>query len=74
MRGLVTAVRWFGQSVSACLGSNVTRCGETIIGLFMAESRVTPRAATADYLHDHFEPTAKAIDGLEAALAGLDLL
>ncbi|MDN5931740.1 MAG: site-specific integrase, partial [Pseudonocardia sp.] len=30
--------------------------------------------ATADYLHRHFEPTARAIDGLEKALAGLGLL
>lgn len=33
-----------------------------------------PDDATADYLHQHFEPTARAIDGLEKALAGLDLL
>ncbi len=30
--------------------------------------------ATADYLHRYFEPTARAIDGLEKALAGLGLL
>jgi hypothetical protein len=29
--------------------------------------------ATADYLHRHFEPTARAINGLERALAGLEL-
>ena len=29
---------------------------------------------TAAYLHDYFEPTARAIDGLEKALAGLGLL
>jgi hypothetical protein len=29
---------------------------------------------TAEYLHRHFEPTARAIDGLETALAGLGLL
>ena len=34
----------------------------------------TPDDATADYLHDYFEPTARAIDGLEKALAGLGLL
>jgi hypothetical protein len=33
-----------------------------------------PDDATADYLHKHFEPTAKAIDGLERALAALGLL
>jgi hypothetical protein len=30
-----------------------------------------PDDATADYLHAHFEPPARAIDGLEKALAGL---
>jgi integrase len=33
-----------------------------------------PNDATADYLHAYFEPTARAIDGLEKALAGLGLL
>jgi len=33
-----------------------------------------PDDATASYLHAHFEPTARAIDGLEKALAGLGLL
>lgn len=33
-----------------------------------------PDEATADYLHQVFEPTARAIDGLEKALAGLGLL
>jgi integrase len=33
-----------------------------------------PDEATANYLHDVFEPTARAIAGLERALAGLDLL
>ena len=33
-----------------------------------------PDNATASYLHDYFEPTARAIDGLEKALAGLGLL
>ena len=33
-----------------------------------------PDGATADYLHACFEPTARAIDGLERALAGLGLL
>lgn len=33
-----------------------------------------PDDATADYLHRFFEPTARAIDGLEKALAGLGLL
>jgi hypothetical protein len=33
-----------------------------------------PDDATADYLHEVFAPTARAIDGLEKALAGLDLL
>jgi hypothetical protein len=33
-----------------------------------------PDDATADYLHQVFEPTARAVDGLEKALAGLDLL
>ncbi|WP_224302059.1 tyrosine-type recombinase/integrase [Streptomyces olivaceus] len=34
----------------------------------------SPDDATADYLHRYFEPTARAIDGLESALAGLGLL
>lgn len=33
-----------------------------------------PDDATADYLHEVFEPTAWAIDGLEKALSGLGLL
>jgi hypothetical protein len=33
-----------------------------------------PDNATADYLHEVFAPTARAIDGLERALAGLGLL
>lgn len=33
-----------------------------------------PDDATADYLHKLFEPTARAIDGLERALAGMGLL
>jgi hypothetical protein len=33
-----------------------------------------PDSATADYLHQVFEPTARAIDGLEKALASLGLL
>jgi integrase len=33
-----------------------------------------PDDATADYLHQYFEPTARAIEGLEKALAGLGLL
>ncbi|WP_369356118.1 tyrosine-type recombinase/integrase [Streptomyces sp. cg2] len=33
-----------------------------------------PDDATADYLHKIFEPTARAIEGLERALAGLGLL
>ncbi|MEV8328441.1 hypothetical protein [Kitasatospora sp. NPDC056731] len=33
-----------------------------------------PDDATADYLHRYFEPTARAIDGLEKALAALGLL
>lgn len=33
-----------------------------------------PDDATADYLHQVFEPTARAIEGLEKALAGLGLL
>ncbi|MFI7356429.1 tyrosine-type recombinase/integrase [Streptomyces avidinii] len=33
-----------------------------------------PDDATADYLHRVFEPTARAIDGLERALAGMGLL
>jgi hypothetical protein len=33
-----------------------------------------PDDATADYLHAYFEPTARAIDGLEKALVGLGLL
>jgi len=33
-----------------------------------------PDDTTATYLHDYFEPTARAINGLEKALAGLGLL
>ncbi|WP_333766906.1 hypothetical protein [Streptomyces sp. IBSBF 2435] len=33
-----------------------------------------PDDRTADYLHSVFEPTARAIKGLESALAGLGLL
>jgi hypothetical protein len=33
-----------------------------------------PDDATAEYLHRYFEPTARTIDGLEGALAGLGLL
>ncbi|WP_030021172.1 tyrosine-type recombinase/integrase [Streptomyces monomycini] len=33
-----------------------------------------PADATADYLHEVFAPTARAIEGLEKALAGLGLL
>lgn len=33
-----------------------------------------PTDEMADWLHQQFEPTAKAIDGLERALAGLNLL
>ncbi|MDQ4116516.1 MAG: site-specific integrase, partial [Actinomycetota bacterium] len=33
-----------------------------------------PDDATADYLHRYFEPTARAINGLEKALAGVGLL
>lgn len=33
-----------------------------------------PDPATADFLHEVFEPTARAIDGLEKALAALGLL
>jgi len=33
-----------------------------------------PDDTTADYLNQYFEPTARAIDGLEKALAGLGLL
>jgi integrase len=33
-----------------------------------------PDDATADYLHRYFEPTARAIDGLEKTLSGLGLL
>ncbi|HEV2343446.1 MAG TPA: tyrosine-type recombinase/integrase [Actinocrinis sp.] len=33
-----------------------------------------PDTATADFLHDAFEPTARAIDGLEKALAAVGLL
>ncbi|MER5615395.1 tyrosine-type recombinase/integrase [Streptomyces sp. NPDC002215] len=38
----------------------------------MAEG--APDGATADYLHSLFEPTARAIDGLEKALAAVGLL
>ncbi|MFF6816241.1 hypothetical protein ACFZAG_41520, partial [Streptomyces sp. NPDC012403] len=33
-----------------------------------------PDGATADYLHQVFEPTARAIDGLEKALSAVGLL
>jgi hypothetical protein len=40
----------------------------------MAIAERAPDDATADYLHQVFEPTARAIDGLGKALAGLGLL
>ena len=39
----------------------------------MVIRRHSPDDATADWLHRCFEPTARAIDGLEEALAGLGL-
>jgi hypothetical protein len=36
--------------------------------------RLLAQGAPDDYLHRYFEPTARAIDGLEKALAGLGLL
>lgn len=41
---------------------------------WMAIAERAPDDATADYLHQVFEPTGRAIDGLEKALAGLGLL
>ncbi|MFY1633662.1 tyrosine-type recombinase/integrase [Solwaraspora sp. WMMB335] len=41
---------------------------------WMAIAERAPDDATADYLHQVFAPTARAIDGLEKALAGLGLL
>ncbi|MFI1992999.1 tyrosine-type recombinase/integrase [Actinoplanes sp. NPDC020271] len=41
---------------------------------WMSIAERAPDDATADYLHQVFEPTARAIDGLEKALAGLGLL
>jgi Phage integrase family len=43
-------------------------------GQWRAIAESAPDDATADYLHRVFEPTARAIDGLEKALAGLWLL
>lgn len=40
----------------------------------MSIAERAPDDTTADYLHRVFEPTARAIDGLEKALAGLGLL
>lgn len=36
--------------------------------------RGAPDSATADYFHELFEPTARAIDGLEKALSAVGLL
>ncbi len=41
---------------------------------WMSIAQRAPDDATADYLHQVFEPTARAIAGLENALAGLGLL
>lgn len=41
---------------------------------WMSIAERAPDDTTADYLHRVFEPTARAIDGLEKALAGLGLL
>lgn len=41
---------------------------------WMSIAERAPDDTTADYLHQVFEPTARAIDGLEKALAGLGLL
>src|SRR5204863_1276945 len=41
---------------------------------WMAVAERAPDDVTADYLHQVFEPTARAIDGLEKALARLRLL
>jgi hypothetical protein len=41
---------------------------------WMSIAERAPDDATADYLHQVFEPTARAIDGLEKALAGIGLL
>ena len=38
------------------------------------DRRTRTRRDPADYLHQVFEPTARAIAGLERALAGLGLL
>ena len=39
-----------------------------------ASPNAPPTTATADYLHHVFEPTARAIEGLEKALAAVGLL
>ncbi|WP_055631776.1 tyrosine-type recombinase/integrase [Streptomyces griseoruber] len=41
---------------------------------WMSIAERAPDDSTADYLHQVFEPTARAIDGLEKALGGLGLL
>jgi hypothetical protein len=43
-------------------------------GEWMSIAERAPDDATADYLHQVFEPTGRAIGGLEKALAGLGLL
>ncbi|MET7304373.1 hypothetical protein [Embleya sp. NPDC005575] len=49
-------------------------CEEHKFGEWQLLAEGAPDDATADYLHHYFEPTARAIDGLEKALAGLGLL
>ncbi|MFD7670154.1 tyrosine-type recombinase/integrase [Streptomyces anulatus] len=41
---------------------------------WQSQAERAPDDKTADYLHKLFEPTARAIDGLERALAGMGLL
>jgi len=52
----------------------VGRGGDLVREQWRLLAEGAPDDATADYLHRHFEPTARAIDGLEKALAGVGLL
>jgi hypothetical protein len=50
-------------------GLKVEASGRAMVGHAGATSRA-PDDATADYLHEVFEPTSRAIDGLQKTLAG----
>ncbi|CAO5226562.1 hypothetical protein [Frankia sp. AgKG'84/4] len=60
--------------VAGCAGRHRTGIARRKREQWRLLAEGAPDDATADYLHRYFEPTAKAIDGLEKALAGLGLL